>query len=409
MNKKGIALIIAYMVTTVLTILTIAFLSSHISENIIIKKYGYSARAFWLAEAGLERGIWELKYGGMNWQGWSGSGNTKTLQTSLASSGDYDVTVTFPQYPSLRSADIVAIGYFPNRGARDMLTRRITIEAIQGALFSFAAFGQRDLELRGNSWADSYDSTIGRYDSVTNKEKNGDIGTNGTGIGAITLFGNATIEGDVSTGSGGTIEKSGTVTITGWETHDNDIELPPVTVSGDLTGLRSGGRLTVRGNQRLVLNPGDYKFSSISITDYGRLTITGEARIYLTGSTALTILDHASFVTPASGQLTIYTDGNTVISGNGIVNQSLIPSNLVVYGTGIRSSRTIQLLDTNFYGAIYAPEANILLAGDVRLYGSVLGRSITSFGNTWLHCDEALNSIVESLDYNFQSWQERQP
>ncbi len=53
MNKRGIVLIICYMVIAVLTILGAAFLIRSISERSIASKYFDSTQAFWLAEAGV--------------------------------------------------------------------------------------------------------------------------------------------------------------------------------------------------------------------------------------------------------------------------------------------------------------------------------------------------------------------
>jgi len=53
MNKKGVALILSYMVIMVLTVLGTAFVARSVSENSIAKRYADSERAFWVAEAGL--------------------------------------------------------------------------------------------------------------------------------------------------------------------------------------------------------------------------------------------------------------------------------------------------------------------------------------------------------------------
>lgn len=61
LNKKGIALILGFIVITVLTILGSAIVSRSISESNISRRYSESTQAFWLAEAGLNRALKELK------------------------------------------------------------------------------------------------------------------------------------------------------------------------------------------------------------------------------------------------------------------------------------------------------------------------------------------------------------
>ena len=61
MNKSGVALVLGFMVIAVLTILSIAIISRSISESRIVQRYVESTQAFWLAEAGVNRALYELK------------------------------------------------------------------------------------------------------------------------------------------------------------------------------------------------------------------------------------------------------------------------------------------------------------------------------------------------------------
>ncbi|MBU3912430.1 MAG: hypothetical protein KKD90_07610 [Candidatus Omnitrophica bacterium] len=60
-NNKGTILIISYLVIAVLLILSAAFLSRSISENRIAERQKWSVRAFSIAEAGLERALYDLR------------------------------------------------------------------------------------------------------------------------------------------------------------------------------------------------------------------------------------------------------------------------------------------------------------------------------------------------------------
>lgn len=61
MNKRGIALIFSYLVIVVLSILGAAFLARSVSEDTITRRYEDSARAFWIAEAGLSQAYFNWK------------------------------------------------------------------------------------------------------------------------------------------------------------------------------------------------------------------------------------------------------------------------------------------------------------------------------------------------------------
>jgi hypothetical protein len=57
MNKRGVVLIVSYMVIAVLTILGIGLITRSVSESNIAQRYVNSAKAFWLAEAGIAQAI----------------------------------------------------------------------------------------------------------------------------------------------------------------------------------------------------------------------------------------------------------------------------------------------------------------------------------------------------------------
>jgi len=61
MNKRGIALIIGFIIIAVLTIFGGAVVSRSISENRVEHRYAESSQAFWLADAGINCALRELK------------------------------------------------------------------------------------------------------------------------------------------------------------------------------------------------------------------------------------------------------------------------------------------------------------------------------------------------------------
>ena len=54
------------------------------------------------------------------------------------------------------------------------------------SLFTYAAFAQGSLVINNNALIDSYDSSLGLYGGA-NKFSNGDVGSNGTTAGIITI------------------------------------------------------------------------------------------------------------------------------------------------------------------------------------------------------------------------------
>jgi Tfp pilus assembly protein PilX len=61
MNKRGIALVITFVVIMVLTILGSALVTRSISESRVSQKYLQISQAFWLAEAGVNQALNDLR------------------------------------------------------------------------------------------------------------------------------------------------------------------------------------------------------------------------------------------------------------------------------------------------------------------------------------------------------------
>lgn len=82
MNRRGIALIISYMVIGVLAVLGVALVGRSISERYSTQRYVNSTKAFWLAEAGIARAIKDFSDSPLS--GYlEDTNNTYDTQTSL--------------------------------------------------------------------------------------------------------------------------------------------------------------------------------------------------------------------------------------------------------------------------------------------------------------------------------------
>ena len=114
----------------------------------------------------------------------------------------------------------------------------------------------------------------------------------------------------------------------------------------------------------------------------------------------------------SAGPVNMYADGDVLIGGSGVVNETQVPSNLVFYGTSSVDRRFDIGGLANFYGAIYAPTSEINLSGNGEIYGSVIGHEINTNGLTRIHYDETLRDILgsgsdsSSGKYSVENWQE---
>lgn len=400
MDKKGSALIMVYAFILILISLSAIIAGQSISENSQVKVFVDSMRVFWVAEAGSQRGFWELNYG-------SGAGTYQGTETGI---GDYDVSMV---NTGVGYYTITAIGSVPNRNSSNRIVRRISIDVVQVyiPIFRFAAFGKQSISMTNSATINSYDSDLGDYGG-TNIGSNGNVGTNGTTNGVITLSNSSRINGDANTGSGGTINLINSSSISGTQSHTSNEAYPQVAVPLELVSLSSGGGLSLTNSATGTLSGGDYQYTSISLSNSAQLTITGNARIYLTSSaTAFSVSNSAQFKIQSGASVTIYSQGKTTVSNSGSINNlGKKPADFILYSSYSGSNGVDISNSGSFYGSIYAPATSVSFSNSAEVYGSVIGNTISLPNSAKIHYDLAMSRLmsasVPSGRYSIQTWNE---
>ena len=130
-NNKGTVLIIALAFIAVLGILSNAFMGSSISENLTAQRYIASTRAFWLADAGIQKAKWEFDHNNCadfvqcgtatpcDTIGGCASCGDKCLSETLTANGDYDVTL------DNTNSLLTSTGAYPSRTVANAQKRTI--------------------------------------------------------------------------------------------------------------------------------------------------------------------------------------------------------------------------------------------------------------------------------------------
>ena len=313
--------------------------------------------------------------------------------------------------------------------ARPQAVRTIEIIAKPVTIGSAALFGVTGIDLNNhNVTINSYDSrsaltsTGGIYDPAK-ATANGDIvtddATTGSGTpGVINLSPTgAHVYGDVATNntpvSGSAANVSGTIT------QDFYQYLPPppdpAIVSTVWTSISSSVSSLTTGTQTA---PTRYKMNG-----FGDLTLSGNSGINVIAPTSgegyaeiwvprdLTLTGNGGFNIPAHVHVTFYVDGAVKIAGNGVVNTSQMPSNVILYGNHDPNVLQNMTVDGNgqFAGMIYAPSATVSVKGGGSsgdMYGSIFANNINFVGATSLHYDSAQGDVSSVVDYRIGSWYE---
>jgi hypothetical protein len=280
--------------------------------------------------------------------------------------------------------------------------------------FGNGAYGKSGVSLSGGPSTDSYNSADGAYggtkDGTVNKGNDGNVVTDATGTGVIYVGPGGTVNGAAKIGVGGdtstgvTIQGNGTIT-GGVEVLTTNVSTPPITIP--TSGVTDKGTVSLASQTKksdpsnpcdgasMVLGTGTYKMSSSDPT-VPALKIAGNGFLCVTGP------------------VVIYVDGNIDVGGNGIVNITGQPPNLLIYATNNCTTASIHG-NGNFYGGVYAPNAEINIKGSStsQMFGAASGNTIKLTGNGGFHYDEAMKHIGEwktgntsYLNYSRYSWRE---
>lgn len=383
-NEKGFMLITAFLFAAVLSTAALGLATRQVAYLQAAERNKNRMVAFNMAEAAMDTAINQLATN-PNYAG-------TTAFTSLSTGniqGGYSVVVcppactglTTPTDPNTRL--IAATGQSPSNITTTTayearaLNAYVTVQPKNS--FLYAIFSKNSISLTGNAITDSYDSSVAAYNPGT-ATSNGDVVTDSTSAGAVSLSGDATVKGNAAVGPNGNantvITTSGNAVITGTKSAQSSAQNPQAMT----TAINSEGTLSVSGNTTYSLAAGTHRFSSISVS--------GNAKIN------------------ALGAVIIYVDGTISISGNGFATQANKPTNLLIYVTG--SSNVSISGNGNFYGAIHAPNSSISNTGNGSIYGAMVGKNYTQTGNGAIHYDKALqNSGSSNAPVHLQTWIEK--
>jgi len=371
-KERGWVFLLAIVTLTLLLILGASLIER--SQNALYRNTvdNRSVRAFHLADAGISRAVWCLN----QHNGWlTYGGEAKTL----LGGGYYEVTVVpapADREPTTDYLKVLSTGYLPGpNGTKGSPHRIHAIVAKDPRYFSYAVFGREKVRV-GNGLvtvkADSYDSTDGNYGG-SNVRENADVGTNSKAASAVEILPQGEVHGNVTVGAGAApassaVNSKGLITGT-ISSAPSAVLLPSVrTVPANATRL---GDVYLDGSQQLVLNQGTYYMTDLDVLGSSTITCNGKVVVYIDCST-----DKGS--------------PDIRIGGNGIVNTSGVPSNLVLYCRDDVVDIAVSGA-SSFYGGIYAPQATITLNSGT-IYGSIIGKRVNMNGATsHVHYDEALH------------------
>lgn len=430
---RGSVLITCLLFCVVIAVALTSYLRVAHNSYAMADRAFLNTTALTLAEQGLEEGL--ESYNQLDnaatpaaaWSGWTITGTVATRkQVNLAF--DNGATGTLQVYatdynPAAGTAPklVAKATLLPASGLG--LSRMIEITLRRRTIFAAGLVARDSITFSTNTVVSSWDSdpdnnpvtpAVGYSEAV--KTANAFVGTISTANGAINT-GAGDIYGRIGTGGGTITHDAGAIlstspTGTGWNSSlvnvpfVSNLATPvapalPATVNTVSASIISGASLPQAGDTAAADGKYYYDFAAgagISLTGNNTLTVADNVVLYLqshAATTAVSLGGNAKIQVASGGNLTVYTDGNIAIGGNGMANANANAASTLIYGTNAGSGQTITMTgNATTIAAINAPNADFSITGNGELWGSVIARNITLNGNAAFRYDEAL------LDYS---------
>jgi len=276
------------------------------------------------------------------------------------------------------------------RNTRERL--ELVVREIPDGFFRYAVFGDLGVNFETSSFVDSYDSTIGIYDSQYDQSTGhaGDFGNVGSNA-DIMLQTNTEIWGNANPGPDGEIVESGQNIFVSGSTDPAEglVDLPPI----QTPAIPSSGNRTVSGST-LVLGPGDVHLGNVSVSAGGKIQIWGPARfvvddLVMAANTTLEII-------ASGGPVEIYGTGDFEMRSNSnLITRTSRPMDAAFYLSGNNVDgnprhRVEFNSNSDFIGVIYAPNSAMSIQAMFNVYGSVMARRVDLGSNSAIHYDVSL-------------------
>jgi len=289
-----------------------------------------------------------------------------------------------------------AVLTFPNQ---PRIVKQIRVEAsAPGRLFANSIVTKGQIKFTGSAEIDSYDSSLGAYNTATNRSDRAMVAT----LGTVQVTGSAEIYGYVAT-AGSTPSVGGAGRIYGATSPSTpavdrsriraDFTANLVDATAPTGSTYNLGAFSLSSTTVSLPRMGDvagpngrylYSCSFLSLNESGRINILGPVDIIVSGNTL--IGGSASIRVGATGAVNpsfnLYCWSTFELGGSGIDNKTNLASNVTVWGTRpAGSSQSIRVrAAVPFIGTIYVANGDISVNGAGNCYGAMIGKSLELTG-----------------------------
>lgn len=406
------ALPLALLVIVLLLITGTTLLSMGVNSRLFSIRNTSDIKARCAADAGLAQALFEMNEK-LKTKPWNDISLPRALNTNLAAC---DATFSYIVTGDLENGYVIT-----SVGESDNASRIVQATLGFKGTFDHAILTRDTLILKSDTTVDGYNSK-----DTLDTEFDVSIGTQSTADSSIVLNSNSTVDGNVLVGIGGNpniaIKNLG-ATITGDQcaVTSND-QLPKINAPSTLddkmrTITTKGETVTITPADSGIYTDIDIRKGAKTVPGVGIVDVPtaleidgGDVVLYVTGDIEL---DQACDINIKSGStLTLYVDGDILCrEGSGINTEASIEDAAILklYATGEETQLFDIRANGKWTGAIYAPNASVLLYANGDAYGSVVASSFEFKAGGNYHYDEALREVTEQdegVTFTVMHWSE---
>ena len=389
--RNGSAMPLAVLVIVIACVIGVGLLGMGSGKRLISVRVNTRLLARAAADAGIEKALY-----GMNEmlkvKPWDSSLLPSVTDEDLPHSGaayDYQVTGTIGSGYSIQST-----------GARNSAVKTVTCDLELKGIFDYALLTKYGMVLANGSTVDWIN--FGADDDLLK------IGTQDTTAGALELKNDSVINGDVVCGAGGDpsiVVKDQGADITG-DIYSTPMEqeLPSVSVP---TWLAAPPAQDDIKNSDTLYASDSGKYEAITLKNSEVLTISGDVTLYIAGD--ITLGNGAGIEINPNSSLTLYIGGDLEgKNSSGFNNLTKDSTKLKMYA--LDTCEDIEFKNnSDFYGALYAPDADIILHNTSDMHGSIIGETYDQKNSGTFYYDAALREVSmddEAVRFVIRNWSE---
>jgi len=372
-KKHGFVMPLAVLAVLILSVTGLGLLSLGLQSRVFAAKTASEIAARCAADAGLTMAVFE-----MNQRLKDGTWDSNSLpQSTKVSLPNCDATFSYTVERGLDSGYVVACV-----GNSGRTSRTVSATLRLRGLFDYGILAEDTITLKSGTIVDGYDSANPSDGDVPVQ-----IATTSSDNGAIDLSSGATVDGEVLVGIDG---------------YFPTVTPPP---------LADMGTIEVGSGTLTISTCDNGKYSSIHAGQGTTLKVDGGGEVILHVTGNIDLGQGSELIIQPGTSLVIYLDGDLYARNSaGINNATEDSTNFVLYGTG-----EDQIFDlkakSEWYGAIYAPNADIIIRADADVYGSFVTSNFqTQGGGSHVYYDAALRNVSETdvaVYFAVDRWQEQ--